>query len=62
MPLNRLAPEVPPLPRQFGQDVMPLMKLLKFEPRFETAMQQVRGVGVGEAWSATLCAATIFPW
>jgi structural maintenance of chromosome 3 (chondroitin sulfate proteoglycan 6) len=43
MPLNRLRP--PPLehPTKWGQDVIPLIKKMKFDPKFSRAMQQIFG-------------------
>lgn len=41
MPLNRLAPDVPQPPANFGSDVVPIIQLLRYDPKYELAMQQV---------------------
>ncbi len=46
IPLNRLAVENVRYPTEFGKDVMPLIKRLKFDPKFEPAIHQVFGRAV----------------
>ena len=41
MPLNRLRTEDVHYPTEFGTDVVPLLKKLKFNPAFTPAMKQV---------------------
>ena len=43
MPLNRLRPSQVTYPTKWGTDVMPLIKRLKFAPKFSPAMQQIFG-------------------
>jgi structural maintenance of chromosome 3 (chondroitin sulfate proteoglycan 6) len=44
MPLNRLKPKVPNFPN--AQDVKPLMSLIKYEKRYERAVEQVFGKSI----------------
>ena len=55
MPLNRLQPGAVQYPRQYGQDVVPLMKRLKFNEQFRPAMQQVGGWGGLGGGRAAVC-------
>jgi structural maintenance of chromosome 3 (chondroitin sulfate proteoglycan 6) len=43
MPLNRLKPAEVQYPEQYGSDVVPLLKRLKYDPKFEPAFRQVFG-------------------
>lgn len=43
MPLNRLKPPVVQYPDQYGSDVVPLLKRLKYDAKFEPAFRQVFG-------------------
>ena len=43
IPLNRLSVERVQYPTEFGKDVMPLIKRLKYDPKFEPAIHQVFG-------------------
>lgn len=43
MPLNRLKPPTTQYPTKWGQDVLPLIKKLKYEPKFSPALQQIFG-------------------
>ena len=46
MPLNRLKPPAVEYPTKWGQDVLPLIKNLKFEPKFAPALHQIFGKAV----------------
>ena len=41
LPLNRLRPPDVNYPEQYGDAAVPMLKLLKYQPKFEAAMRQV---------------------
>ena len=44
MPLNRMNPGAVQYPEQYGSDVVPLLRKLKYDAKFEPAFRQVRAV------------------